>query len=46
MVEESAAGTHNLADEVGKLRAAVTVFKLGDASDPYTPDEPLRLVAA
>jgi methyl-accepting chemotaxis protein len=28
MVEESAAGTRNLADEVGHLRGALTVFKL------------------
>ena len=30
MVEESAAGTRNLADEVSHLRSALTVFKLFD----------------
>jgi methyl-accepting chemotaxis protein len=42
MVEESAAGTRSLADEVGHLRAALTVFKLSEDSGstahvPYLP---------
>ena len=35
MVEESAAGTRSLADEVGRLRSALTVFRV---SDPQAPD--------
>jgi methyl-accepting chemotaxis protein len=42
MVEESAAGTRSLADEVGHLRAALTVFKLlenfgSSEHGPYLP---------
>jgi methyl-accepting chemotaxis protein len=38
MVEESAAGTHCLADEVGRLRGALTVFKLHDGDDAENPE--------
>jgi methyl-accepting chemotaxis protein len=45
MVEESAAGTRSLADEVSHLRAALTVFKLADQPGEPGPAHALRLAA-
>jgi hypothetical protein len=37
MVEESAAGTRSLADEVSRLRSALTAFKLHGGNEGEVP---------
>jgi hypothetical protein len=46
MVQESAAGTRSLADEVSHLRTALTVFKLSEDSGSAAPVPNLPWAAA